>query len=216
MVKTSILVLLAGGKSDRMGFPKGLLDFNGCYWILEQISRFRHISEPKVYIGLGFDYDTYIAHIPWLKKALTDPYIFDGVEVKVVLNKRPELGAFSTLQAVLNTVETGTSIIVQPIDVPLLNSRELQKLLTLENDIVIPSYKSKNGHPVKLSSKFWMPLLKINSTNEKARLDTQIKEIKNGLISYCEVLDDAVVENLNNEVAWKKYLEKKSSANSRS
>ncbi len=216
MVKTPILVLLAGGKSDRMGFPKGLLDYYGRFWILEQISRFNDVFEPTVFIGLGFDYEVYLEHIPWLKKALDNPYVFNGVEVRVVINKKPELGVFSTLQTVLQEIDTDTSILVQPIDVPLLNSRELKKLLILENDIVLPSYKSKNGHPVKLSSEFWMPLLEIDSMDEKARLDVQIKQDTKGLVSYCEVLDHAVIENLNNEGAWKSYLEKKSSAYLRS
>ena len=35
------LILLAGGKSSRMGTPKGLVDYQGQPWLLEQLGRFR-------------------------------------------------------------------------------------------------------------------------------------------------------------------------------
>ena len=43
-----VLILLAGGKSARMGFPKGLLDYHGTFWILEQISRYKYVDRKSV------------------------------------------------------------------------------------------------------------------------------------------------------------------------
>ena len=214
--KNPILILLAGGRSDRMGFPKGLLNFNGQHWLLEQISRYKDILDPKVYIGLGFDYQLYLKHIPWLEEALKSSFMFEGVEVKTVLNKQPKLGAFSTLQAVLYEINVNRSVLVQPIDVPLLNMIELKKLCALENEIVLPSYNTKNGHPVKLSTNFWKPLLEVDCHDEEARLDLQIKKRSEQDISYFEVSDNVIIENLNNETAWVNYKTKKSSVDQRS
>jgi molybdopterin-guanine dinucleotide biosynthesis protein A len=65
MDDSHVLILLAGGKSTRMGSPKGLLDYKGKQWILEQISRYKYVLNPKVYIGLGHDYENYFSAISW-------------------------------------------------------------------------------------------------------------------------------------------------------
>ncbi|MBA4392008.1 MAG: hypothetical protein C0407_00480, partial [Desulfobacca sp.] len=64
------LILLAGGKSSRMGTPKGLLDYQGNLWLFEQLSRFQAASGKRVVIVLGFHHDQYFEKIPWLRAAL--------------------------------------------------------------------------------------------------------------------------------------------------
>jgi len=178
MDESPILILLAGGKSTRMGSPKGLLNFHGTLWILEQISRFKHVKNPKVYIGLGYDNERYFEAILWFTEALDDFYDYDGVEVKVVLNKYPKLGSFSTLQAVLDKVDINTAVLIQPIDVPLADEQNLAIIINENNNIVIPNCDSKNGHPVKLKPEFWNTLLSIDRSSKEARLDLQIKSTK--------------------------------------
>ena len=52
-------VLLAGGKSERMGVAKGLLKYQQTYWILEQLHRISKTNIKDVYIGLGFNFEHY-------------------------------------------------------------------------------------------------------------------------------------------------------------
>ncbi len=201
---TTVLVILAGGKSSRMGSPKGLLDYFGDYWILEQIQRFKKVDNPVVYIGLGYDYTLYFEAIPWLKEALETNYIFNGVGVRVVLNKQPELGAFSTLQTVLKKVNTTSDVLVLPIDVPLLNTKELQVLIDTKNSVVIPQ-TTKKGHPVKLSASVWNELLHIDCSSQEARLDSQIKKLETDSVSLINVIDTAVNQNINTKDKWVEY-----------
>ena len=72
MKNNTAFVLLAGGKSERMGTDKGLLKFQENYWILEQLNRISESTIQEVYIGLGFHSQNYFNTIPWLKDALTD------------------------------------------------------------------------------------------------------------------------------------------------
>ena len=209
MLDVPVLIILAGGKSSRMGSPKGLLDFNNRPWILEQISRFKSLKVPKVYIGLGYDNDLYFKNIEWFKKANNDFCVFDGVEVRVVVNPFPERGSFSTLQAVLKEVENTKDVLVLPIDVPILNTKELQELIAIESLVTIPKANGKNGHPVKLASLFWNELLALDINSNEARLDYQIKCIEPSNITYLKVLDPAICQNLNNREDWLLY--KKSS-----
>ncbi len=205
MLEGAVLIILAGGKSSRMGSPKGLLDFNNKSWILEQISRFKHVKKPKVYIGLGYDNDLYFRKIEWFKKATNDFYFFDGVEVKVVVNPFPKRGSFSTLQAVLKEVENTKDVLVLPIDVPLLNTKELQELIAVKNLITIPTSNGENGHPVKLAPPFWNELIALDVTSNEARLDYRIKCIDPSNITYLSVLDTTIYQNINNREDWLLY-----------
>ena len=201
-----VLILLAGGKSARMGSPKGLLDYHGTPWVLEQISRYKLFKNPRVYIGLGYDLQKYFDVIPWFKEAIDDTYNYNGVEVRVIINNMPEFGAFSTLQKVLKKVEKHTEAIVQPIDVPLPNEQSLTSIINENNTIIIPKCNGKNGHPVKLKPKFWSELLSIDISSKKARLDVQIKQINNSSITYLKVSDNAVYQNINTKIKWHSYL----------
>ena len=205
MLEAPVLIILAGGKSSRMGCPKGLLDFNNNPWILEQISHFKHVIKPKVYIGLGYDNDLYFRKIEWFKKAVNNFYFFDGVEVRVVVNPFPEKGSFSTLQAVLKEVEKTKDVLVLPIDVPLLNTKELQELIAVENLVSIPTSNDRNGHPVKLAPPFWNKLIALDVTFNEARLDYQIKSIDTSNITYLSVLDTTIYQNINHREDWLLY-----------
>lgn len=201
-----VLILLAGGKSTRMGSPKGLLEFNGTLWILEQISRYIYVPNPRVYVGLGYDYEQYFNVIPWFTEALEDFYLYDGVEVRVVINHQPQFGAFSTLQTILDKVDSNATILVQPIDVPIANKQSQAIIINKNNSVVIPKCDSKNGHPVKLKPEFWNPLLAIDKSSKKARLDVQIKNYKASSISFVNVSDSSVYQNINTRKNWNDYL----------
>lgn len=204
-----ILIVLAGGKSSRMGTPKGLLPYKNTCWILEQIQRYT-IENAFVYIGLGFDSDLYFKAIPWLEKAVKKPQVFQGKCVQVVINKQANLGTFSTLQSVLKQVKQQQDILVLPIDVPLLNSVALHKIMGIRSKVVIPNCKGKNGHPVKLSYNLWKTFLTLHPFDAKSRLDIQIKQRATSEISIVKVEDCAILKNLNTPENWEMFVNQKS------
>lgn len=202
--KQSVLIILAGGKSSRMGNPKGLLKYDSTFWILSQLKRFS-IGTP-IYIGLGFEYQLYFDAIPWFKDALKKPILFEGKKVQIVVNPTPELGLFSNLQNVLKQVNSSRDIFVLPIDVPLLKTTELEELQKEQNEIVIPKHQGKKGHPVKLSSLFWNTLLEINPRDSDARLDIQIKKRNASGITIIEINDASILKNLNTPKDWHDFI----------
>lgn len=206
MESNTVFVLLAGGKSERMGSPKGLLNYKNTYWILEQLHRISKTSIQQVHIGLGYNYNLYFEVIPWFKKATKTPQKFKELAISIVINKTPELGSFSTLQTVLKEIDTSKNILINPIDIPLLNSEEFEQLISITNEIVIPNFEGKNGHPVKMSPSFWRTLKTIDVTSTKARLDVQLKKINPVKISNIEVLDRVILYNLNTKPVWNSYL----------
>jgi CTP:molybdopterin cytidylyltransferase MocA len=202
----TVFVLLAGGKSERMGVDKGLLKYKHTFWILEQLNRISKTKIKLVYIGLGFNYRNYFDAVPWFKTALSNGVDYQGLKIRTVINPTPELGLFSTLHTVLNQLKTTSEILINPIDVPLLNSAELNKIISAKNNIVIPNFEGKNGHPIKIDAKYWEYLRTLNITDEDARLDLQIKKINPQEISIVKVKDASIIKNLNTKAAWLDFL----------
>ena len=200
-------VLLAGGKSERLGVAKGLLKYQQTYWILEQLHRISKTNIKDVYIGLGFNFEHYFNAIPWLHNAQSNFIEYEGLKVKVIINENPEYGSFSTLQTVLKVIPKSSEILVNHIDIPILNSEELSKIISFKNEIVLPNYKGKNGHPIKLNPSFWNNLLQLHPTEKDSRLDFQLKKVNPVKISIIEVLDRAIIMNLNTKKAWISFLE---------
>ena len=207
MKNRPVFVLLAGGKSERMGTDKGLLKFNNNYWILEQLNRISNSTIQEVIIGLGFHSQHYFEAIPWLKNDLTNFVSYQNLNIKVIINNKPELGSFSTLQTVLKVVPKKSTIILNHIDIPILNAMELNKIISTENDVVLPNFNNKNGHPIKLSENVWNTLLDLDVTKADSRLDIQLKKVNPNKISTVEVFDRAVILNLNTKKEWNSFLE---------
>ena len=205
MENNTVFVLLAGGKSERMGIAKGLLEYQNTYWILEQINRISTSTVTEVYIGLGYHYEEYLNKIPWFTEAQLHFVLYKNLKVRVVINQNPELGSFSTLQTVLQQIPKNKSVLINPIDIPILNTTELQNIIETQNQIVLPNFEGKNGHPIKLHSEFWNPLLLLNPTDKNSRLDLEIKKIIPSKITTIAVTDSCILKNLNTPNDWAEY-----------
>ena len=208
MESNTVFILLAGGKSERMGVDKGLLKYQQTFWILEQLNSISKTTITKVCIGLGYNYQHYFNAIPWFKNAVNNYINFQGLNVKVVINQHPELGSFSTLQTVLKAINTTYNILLSHIDIPVLNSKELQKIIETKNSVVIPNFEGKNGHPIKMDASFWKQLLNLKIDDENARLDFQIKKTNPIKISKIEVSDRNILTNINTKKDWISFLKK--------
>jgi CTP:molybdopterin cytidylyltransferase MocA len=205
MKNDTVFVLLAGGKSERMGIAKGLLEYQNTYWILEQINRISTTTTTEVYIGLGHHSQEYLNKIPLLKQAQLDFSLYKNVKVRVVINQNPELGSFSTIQTVLQQIPKNKSVLINPIDVPILNTAELQTIIETQNQVVLPNFKGKNGHPIKLHADFWNPLLLLNPLDKNSRLDLEIKKINPSEITQIAVTDSTILKNLNTPNDWTEF-----------
>ena len=206
MENNTVFVLLAGGKSERMGMAKGLLQYKEIFWILEQLNRIATSTITEVFIGLGFNHDHYFDKIPWFTEAQLNFVLYKNLKVKISINQKPELGTFSTLQTVLQQIPKNKSVLINPIDIPILNPAELQTIIDAQNLIVLLNFKGKNGHPIKLDSEFWKPLLLLNPTDENSRLDLEIKKIIPSKITRIAVTDSCILKNLNTPNDWMEFI----------
>lgn len=201
-------VMLAGGKSSRMGVAKGLLKYRQTFWILEQLQRLEKTAISDVFIGLGHDYDAYFSAIPWLNEALNSPVNFGRLPIRVAINKKPELGPFSTLQTVLEKVPRQNDVLVGPVDIPLPKSEEIDLIIATKSHISLPAYNNKHGHPIKVAASLWQRFININPLSADARLDYQIKAIDSELIKTVSLENPDILLNLNSVQAWKSFIKK--------
>jgi len=200
-------ILLAGGKSERMGISKGLLQFKNTLWILEQLRRISESNITEVYIGLGYNYNLYFNAVDWFEKAAKDFVSYLGMDVKVMINLNPELGPFSTLHTILKNKPTNSDTFICPIDIPILNATDLNKITTIKNEVVIPIVSESHGHPIKMNINFTNKLIALPCNHKTSRLDYQIKNLNPQQISYLEIADKSILKNLNTPKEWNLFLE---------
>jgi molybdenum cofactor cytidylyltransferase len=206
------MILLAAGRSSRMGAPKGLLPFGGRPWLLEQLSGFRKAGGREAIVVLGFHREAYEERIPWLKDALTRPLWEEGLKIAVVVNPAPEQGPFSSLLCALAAMgpRKRPAYFVLPLDVPCPGREVWEKLAQAFNpplSAIIPRFQNRGGHPVLLSAVFLDRLNEIPATDPNARLDFQIRALPLEDIAYVDVQDPRIGLNLNTPEAFARFIQ---------
>jgi len=197
-----------------MGTPKGLVDYQGQPWLLEQLSRFEAASGKEAVIVLGFHQEQYFERIPWLRGARDEASVQSGLAVSVVVNKTPEFGQFSSLQrAIPFILEKGWSgAFVLPVDVPGPQREVYSRLgagFNNELDVVIPQYRSKGGHPVLLSRRFLGRLISLPVADNEARLDKQIRALSPEQVAKVRVRDPQVCLNINTLEEFRAFADRR-------
>ncbi len=210
------LILLAGGQSSRMGKPKGLVEYQGRPWLLEQLSRFEAASGKEAIVVLGYHQERYLERIPWLRGDWDEASVQSGLAVSVVVNKTPELGQFSSLQCAIPLLleKDWSGAFILPVDVPGPHREVYSRIRTAFNnnlDVVIPQYRSKGGHPVLLSRRFLGRLASLAVADNEARLDQQIRALPQERVAKVRVRDDQVCLNINTLKEFRAFVDRRDS-----
>lgn len=138
-------VVLAAGRSSRMGEPKQLLPVDGRASLELVLESLRAAGVDEVVLVLGFAAEEIRRQIA--------PESFEGV--RVVVNPRFEEGMAGSLREGLSALrENADAALIVLADQPLVRSgtmdRTVEKFRAGGGGIVIPTYKGKRGNPVLL------------------------------------------------------------------
>lgn len=134
------VVVLAAGRSSRMGHPKALSDLGGGARALERVvATCEAAGLPLPLVVLGEHHDEVRAALAHL----------DG-RVRWLRNRRPEAGRTGSLQRGLEAASAPT-VLVLPIDHPLVAPDTLRRLVAAPGAWVVPEQAGRGGHPLKLS-----------------------------------------------------------------
>ncbi|MEA2077409.1 MAG: nucleotidyltransferase family protein [Candidatus Marinimicrobia bacterium] len=132
-------VILAAGYSKRTGDFKPGLDLCGKPILIRTIESMFELCE-KIIVVAGHKYENIYSLVSGIPK------------LKVVKNEHFELGMFSSVRIGLKEVQSNRFFIL-PGDQPAVRTQTFQTLLDIEDDIVIPRYKGKKGHPALFNSR---------------------------------------------------------------
>jgi molybdenum cofactor cytidylyltransferase len=137
-------VVLAAGKSTRMGRPKAALPIDGADTFLTRIVRtFQEAGVDDVVVVVGYE-----------AELVTACCIERGVSPRFVMNAQYEAGQFSSLLVGLRAIDRpGTSaMLLTLVDVPLVSAGTVRAVMERYREsrapIVRPVKGSLHGHPV--------------------------------------------------------------------
>ena len=140
-MKTAGLIL-AAGRSSRMGRDKALLEYRGRTFL----SHLTYLALPRVdsmLVVLGHNAERIAESLP------TSP------RVRVVVNRDYDRGMLSSLQRGLSEIGEADWILWMLVDHPAVSGRSLDELLAAARrtsaPVVIPRHDSRRGHPIMLS-----------------------------------------------------------------
>jgi molybdenum cofactor cytidylyltransferase len=119
-----------------MGRPKPLLQFEGQTFLDSLIQRFEGICEPIIVV-LGYAADEVRSGIA------------RSAQVEIVGNPAPERGMLSSLQC--GVARVPHDALFTPVDLPGISRATIETLASTEGPVVIPAYKGRKGHPVRVS-----------------------------------------------------------------
>jgi molybdopterin-guanine dinucleotide biosynthesis protein A len=209
-VALSPAILLCGGKSSRMGQPKGLVLHQGKPWLEHQLVAMRDVGISEAVIVLGYTAEEYLAKLPWLVDALLryGTEVF-GLKIRALINPLPQFGPFSSIQVGganaqrLSHAFSGYFWIL-PIDVPCPKKATWEKLARCRAKACIPTHLGIGGHPVRISDAFLRRLRKVPPYGQDSRLDRQIYNLGSEAMRL-EVDDPGILKNLNTPSEMKNF-----------
>lgn len=192
----STAIILAGGRSSRSGrIHKGLRTFTHqgtrVTWLEYQIKKLRLAGYQRILLATGFR---------------PRPILAKSHVAQQRHNPNPSRGPFSTLQSALRGFTHGHTLLV-PLDNPVPSSGTLFRLrLALQGaQAVKPCFAKKAGHPLLLNHSVIRQLKKADPHSVNARLDRQLRLLKNKEIARITVKSPFVHCNLNSEHQWVRY-----------
>ena len=192
---TITAIILAAGKSERMGRPKALLDFDGVRCIDLVLSACRRSGVGDIIVVLGH-------RAGELAEAL-------DAEVRPVVNANYEAGQTSSLKTGAEHLPGECEgFLVFPVDFPLVSGENVSLLLDAfrnrsdKEKVFIPSLNMRRGHPVLLARELRDELLTLRD-DEPARKVILGDESR---IHYVNVENPGVLEDMDTEKDYRRLL----------
>lgn len=147
-------LILAAGRSSRMGSDKALLDYRGRSFLGHLV----YLLLPRV--------DSVVVVLGHNEKRIREALPASS-RIQVAVNPNYDQGMLTSLQCGLSQVEDqASSVLWALVDHPAVRGRTLDSLLAAAADsaapLVIPRHEGKRGHPIVLSKQVVSDLLDLD------------------------------------------------------
>ncbi len=155
-------LILAAGKSGRVGEPKAFLKIGDKTFVTQIISKLMSVCD-SIIVVFGFDGDN-------LKTKLIDEEMLKNFsdKIQIEINRNFEAGMFSSIQCGLSEIQESDFILIHHVDQPSLSLKFYEEFIgQIEENIdwLQPSYDGKVGHPILISKKLADKILLENSNS---------------------------------------------------
>ena len=194
--KTSLVsaILLAAGKSERMGQNKLLLPFGGRTVIQRTLDSLIASRVGEVIVVLG-------------SKAQEINQSIGGRRALVVLNPNYAKGMSTSLITGLGMVNSQARFVMvalgdQPLITPRVYNQLIEAALGSDKGIILPVYKGERGNPIVISTRYRAEMLKqTGDIGGRELLKAHPEDVLEVLVD-CE----GVIVNINTEEEYEKRL----------
>jgi CTP:molybdopterin cytidylyltransferase MocA len=191
-VESIAVIVLAGGNSSRMNFPKPWLVFEDNTTFLETIiNRYKSVGFKKIVVSLNKTF---------FLTDYTDRIEFLELHATIIQNSCPEKGRLYSLYIALKELKEVDFAFIHNVDNPFIDAEVINTLYKERklNGTTIPTYKQKAGHPIIIGK-----IVIDEIINNYEKYET-LKEVINQFDKkYVEVKSPNILTNINTPQDYK-------------
>ena len=183
-------LILAGGESRRMGFPKALLEFRGETFLDRLIRIFAAHCAPVIAV-LGAEAERVRAGLRAADRAT------------IVINAEYRRGQLSSMQCGLRSVpEDARGVLFTLVDHPAVRETTIGALLSEPAPLAMPRRGGRRGHPIYFSRALTPEFLALDpEASARAVLERHAAEIR-----YVDVDDPGILDDVDDADAYRRFL----------
>jgi molybdenum cofactor cytidylyltransferase len=189
-------VLLAAGKSTRMGTLKALLPWEGTTLLQYQLSQFTLSKVNQIIVVLGYQSSKLLSYL-------------ENSPAQLVWNEQYEMGKTESIKrGILSIRENIDCFILATVDQPINQSlidAMIKEFIQTSSKIIIPIYHGKRGHPILFSTELQEELLQIKEETQGLK---EILHKRKKDIHEWTVMDPSVLFNFNSPKDYKEAFSK--------
>ncbi|MBP9151771.1 MAG: NTP transferase domain-containing protein [Flavobacteriales bacterium] len=191
MLKNTGVLILAGGRSSRMDFPKPWLQYNERSSFLEHIIHIYQkvgVTTVATVINSDFCKNPWVAKIEAISKDCT-----------VISNDQPDLGRLYSIQLGLAHFQSD-NIYIHNVDSPFVSEKLIADLAAVHHGsgVTIPVKEGRKGHPILISQDVKKTILERYAAFNSLR--DLILEFEQKLV---DTDDDGIFVNINTPEQYK-------------
>ena len=187
--KSISAVILSGGDSKRMNYPKALLKFDDNINFLQKIvNEYSNFGCGKIITVLNSSLESMTVSVE---------------NSEIILNYHPDFGRFYSIKSGLNEIRNSEYCFIQNIDNPFINHNILDLLSEniYDADCIIPFFEGRGGHPILIGKKI------INDILSKEENNLNLKDfLKKYNCIRIETHDEKILININTPEDYKLYF----------
>lgn len=188
------VIILAAGKSQRMGTPKFFLKYDKNRCFLQKII--------EDYMIWGINEIIVVLNPTGLKKVSTSKLDLPGKTIITVNDKHPT-SRFYSIKKGLCAIKKATSALIHNVDNPFVEKDVLDSLIANKNkgDYIVPQYKNKGGHPILINHEI------IKNTIIEDNYYNNFKEFLNSYTKiYVAANNDKILVNINSPTDFENHF----------